>query len=273
MPKPPSPAPDPNDLKSFVVSGAAGDFVFREGDAGAECFIIQDGQVELLKADRGQPQRLVVLGAGDFFGESGLFDDQFREISARALTDVQLLRIDRTTFERIVQEDPAIAVRMVRRLARYVRVQRTVEAAAAPPDVQVPVSPSVRVKAAKPSAVATTRAAANRVPRQAVLVVPSAEQEFTLADKDQWTVGRVDRAKGRRPDIDLTSFDPEQSLSRSHAMILRKSGRYYVREEPRVANGTFVDGERIQAGCEVELPDGAGVSFGLVDTVFAYRDG
>jgi hypothetical protein len=236
----PTSAPDPNDLKHFMVSGSAGDFVFHEGDTSLECFVIRDGRVEILKTHHGQPRRLTLLGMGDLFGEGALFDEQSRDVSARAVTEFQLLRIDRATFQRIVQEDPSIAVSMARRLSRYLRVQRTVETPAGPPKL-------------------------------AVLIVPGTEQAFVLADREQWSVGRVGRSAAHKPDIDLTALDTEQSVSRKHATIVRKSGGYHVREE-RAANGTFVDGERIVAGREVELADGTHVSFGLVEMVFRYRD-
>src|SRR5580692_5048875 len=106
----PTSAPDPNDLKHFMVSGSAGDFVFHEGDTSLECFVIRDGRVEILKTHHGEPRRLTLFGAG------ALFDEQSRDVSARAVTEFQLLRIDRATFQRIVQEDPSIAVSMARRL-------------------------------------------------------------------------------------------------------------------------------------------------------------
>jgi pSer/pThr/pTyr-binding forkhead associated (FHA) protein len=256
----PKPASDPNDLKQFMVSGAAGDFVFHEGDASVECFIIRDGRVEILKGQQGQSRRLALLGAGDFFGEGALFDQPSRDVSARAITEFQLLRIDPVTFQRIVQEDPAIALSMARRLSRYLRTQRAIEVSAAP-------------AAAPPrERLATEDAAKTDRPRLGVLTVAGVNQEFVLAARAQWTVGRVGSAGSHKPDIDLTPLDAEQSVSRRHATILCKSGRFLVREERGVANGTFVDGERIDAGHEVELTDGVRVWFGLVETVFTYRD-
>ncbi len=163
-----------------MVSGSAGDFVFHEGDTSLECFVIRDGRVEILKTHHGQPRRLTLLGMGDLFGEGALFDEQSRDVSARAVTEFQLLRIDRATFQRIVQEDPSIAVSMARRLSRYLRVQRTSETPAGPPKL-------------------------------AVLIVPGTEQAFVLADREQWSVGRVGRSAAHKPDIDLSRLlDTEQ---------------------------------------------------------------
>ena len=41
--------------------------------------------------------------------------------SAKALTDYKLLRINHSTFDHMVQENPEIAVRMLRKLSRRLR--------------------------------------------------------------------------------------------------------------------------------------------------------
>jgi CRP-like cAMP-binding protein len=266
MTKPNSPARDLNDLASFAMSCGAGEFVFREGDAASECFIIQDGQVELSKDLGGRPCRLALLGPGDVFGESALIDDLPRDTAAKTITEAQLLRLDRAVFDQIVREDPAVAARLAWRLASYLRTSRATVAAAPPPEPE----PRTGVRAAaKKSTTATASHAA--APRQAVLSVQGTQTVFVLGNKSEAVVGRVDRTTKRSPDIDLTALDTQRSLSRRHATILQKSGRYYLREEPGVTNGTFLNGKRLEAGREVELVDGARVAFGLVKTVFRFR--
>jgi pSer/pThr/pTyr-binding forkhead associated (FHA) protein len=43
-----------------------------------------------------------------------------------------------------------------------------------------------------------------------------------------------------------------------------RDGGYFLREEIGVANGTFVNGERVATGLEVPITDGDEVKFGLV---------
>ena len=64
------------------------------------------------------------------------------------------------------------------------------------------------------------------------------------------------------------SSDSQRSISRRHAKIFRREGRFYVREEIGTMNGTFVNGERIETGLPVEFKDGDEVRFGLVKTIF-----
>src|SRR5688572_32066615 len=47
-------------LASFTEELAAGDYVFREGELGTEMFILQEGQVEILKTLDGVDEQLAV---------------------------------------------------------------------------------------------------------------------------------------------------------------------------------------------------------------------
>ncbi len=144
MPAAPS---DLNDVASFGLTGQAGDVVFREGDAGADLFVVQKGRIELLKADaNGGLHRIAACGVGDVFGERSLFDEAVRDVTARALTDFTALRIDRPTFDRITQEDPGIVRAMLARLASR---PWDVEVAAAPAGVETAAASAPAKRAAR----------------------------------------------------------------------------------------------------------------------------
>jgi CRP-like cAMP-binding protein len=264
-----------DDVTTFVVSGQAGDFVFREGDSGTDLYIIQEGQIEIERQYAGVTRQLAVLEAGDFLGEMSLFEELPREASARALTDYRLLRIDASTFAQIVQEDPEIAVRMLRKLSRRLRERQDADARAAE-IAQGPLRAAMKSletpnqDARRADAPATPESAAP-APRRLVLVETASGTEFILSDRAEATVGRIDRATGFTPDFDLSPFDTQRTLSRRHAKIVSRDGEFYVREEVGTRNGTFVNGERVTTGVEVRLGDGAQVRFGQVETVFHDR--
>ncbi len=250
-----SAARDVNDLSGFLITGAAGDVLYKEGDEAADVFIIEDGRVELVRESAGASPVVETLSRGDVFGEDVLSEGQVRSTSARALTDFQALRIDRPTFERILIEDPAIGLSLARRLATSLRKQRDAvgRVSQAPsrrsrPEVDAPPLPSKR-------------------PDVPTLHVLGSELALPLAEREL-TVGRIDKATGRTPDVDLTDVDTERSLSRKHARILFRDGRYYVRAEPGARNGTFVNGNRLADGEEAELSHGTRLRFGLVETAF-----
>jgi len=77
---------------------AAGEALFREGDAANEAFLLQEGRIRLLKRVRMVERSLIVLKPGDLFGESALIDNAARNSTAVALSEGTALVLDRTTF-------------------------------------------------------------------------------------------------------------------------------------------------------------------------------
>jgi CRP-like cAMP-binding protein len=76
-----------------TTSHEKGDWIFTEGEEGQNIYIIQSGQVEVLKKETfsGEFQPVEVLTEGDWFGEMAHFEEKRRSASIRALTDVQTL--------------------------------------------------------------------------------------------------------------------------------------------------------------------------------------
>ena len=62
---------------------AAGAIIVQEGATGSEMFIIDDGEVEIVRL-RGDSERiLTTLGPGDFFGEMSVLENRRRSATAR----------------------------------------------------------------------------------------------------------------------------------------------------------------------------------------------
>ncbi len=100
---------------------AAGEVIFRESDPATEAFLLQDGRVRLLKRVRNAERSLMVLKAGDLFGESALLDSSSRNSTAVALTDGVCLALDRATFRSMLVNYPGVAVRVMEQLVKRVR--------------------------------------------------------------------------------------------------------------------------------------------------------
>lgn len=113
--------PDPRLLEKFGRKFAAGDVIFREGEAGAEAFLLQEGRVRLLKRVRTVERSLMVLKPGDLFGESALIAGATRSSTAVALTDGIALALAEGTFRTLVQNNNAIAGRVLQQLVRRLR--------------------------------------------------------------------------------------------------------------------------------------------------------
>jgi len=70
--------------------------IFSQGDAADAVFYIQQGKVRLtVVSNDGKEATLGILSEGGFFGEGGLAGQSLRMGSAAAMTDCELLRIDK----------------------------------------------------------------------------------------------------------------------------------------------------------------------------------
>ena len=70
--------------------------IFAQGDAADSVFYVQQGKVRLSVVSKvGKEASLGILSEGQFFGEGGLAGQPLRMGSATAMTDCELLRIDK----------------------------------------------------------------------------------------------------------------------------------------------------------------------------------
>ncbi len=70
--------------------------IFTQGDTADAVFYIQEGKVRLtVLSKNGKKATLGILSEGEFFGEGGLGGQPLRMGSATAMTDCELLRIDK----------------------------------------------------------------------------------------------------------------------------------------------------------------------------------
>jgi CRP-like cAMP-binding protein len=77
-----------------------GEIIFREGDSGAELYLILEGRVRISREVSGMGEEaLAVLGPGDAFGEMSIIDDFPRSADARVHERCRLLVIDKEAVE------------------------------------------------------------------------------------------------------------------------------------------------------------------------------
>ncbi|MCM2276414.1 MAG: FAD-dependent oxidoreductase, partial [Candidatus Didemnitutus sp.] len=82
---------------------APGDFIMRQGDPPANFYVIEAGEVEVLRANETHPEGEIIatLGPGSFFGEQALLNNQPRTASIRARSAVQVVVMGRNVFTTI----------------------------------------------------------------------------------------------------------------------------------------------------------------------------
>jgi CRP/FNR family cyclic AMP-dependent transcriptional regulator len=96
----------------------AGDVLFKEGDVGRALFILEWGQIEILRKNAaGKPMRLALLDSGDYFGEISLLDDQPRTASAVAVTPSRVYLLYRTELESLLEYAPHAGAAIMAHLA------------------------------------------------------------------------------------------------------------------------------------------------------------
>lgn len=87
-----------------------GDKIFAEGEVGNLAFVLQSGEVEIVK-NAGEDNELVLgtIGAGGIFGEMALIDDSPRMATARGLVGGVYIVVNRQMFEaKLSKADPFI---------------------------------------------------------------------------------------------------------------------------------------------------------------------
>lgn len=92
----------------------AGEIILREGDIADAAYILLNGSVQIFKEkSNGEHLFLHQVLRGSLFGEQSLINDQKRNASARAQSDVEALRLPEHAFLSAVKTDPQIHRRLV----------------------------------------------------------------------------------------------------------------------------------------------------------------
>jgi CRP-like cAMP-binding protein len=101
-----------------LAAMAEGETIFNEGDAGTFMCILHRGVVSVRKADsNGHPVEIATLRSGRAFGEMAVLDGERRSASCVAASDCQLLTLGKDSLEKMLNEAPRIAARIIRALA------------------------------------------------------------------------------------------------------------------------------------------------------------
>jgi CRP-like cAMP-binding protein len=98
------------------VEYAAGTVLMRAGATEDWLFVLVDGEVEVVKADR-----VLSLTAPTVVGEMAVLDPEPRSATVRAATAVTGFRLGKADFEEAVRRSPDIALGVIVELVRRLR--------------------------------------------------------------------------------------------------------------------------------------------------------
>ncbi|MBN2344976.1 MAG: cyclic nucleotide-binding domain-containing protein [Candidatus Aminicenantes bacterium] len=232
-------------LKKFISKYSAGDVIYKKGDIQTDFFIINKGKVQL-KND-GHDRILVTLAKGDFFGEESLNNEQNAIYTVEVIEDSFLIKIPYVALTEMLKQTPDIALKILKKLSeKHIRIQTVLMEMAESRQGAKPKAGGGETKKED----ATSEKIGGEV--KAYLIIQRSNRLVQLT-KTQTFLGRRDYTTGFVPDIDLTDEDEEKYISRKHAKIQYKDGKFYLSEEPGAINGTFLNGNKLQTGVKHEL--------------------
>ena len=118
---------DPDELEAVAQLVHAEKFprdtqIFDAGDSADAVYIVAGGKVNIvITSSDGKELILAVLGDGQVFGEMGLLDAAPRSAAAVTATPVDLLSINRTDFERLLDRHPRISRKLLGMISQRLR--------------------------------------------------------------------------------------------------------------------------------------------------------
>ena len=87
---------------------AGGDILYKAGEPGESLFVVRSGEIERsIRDTAGQEIQLSIHSDNDIFGELALLDRAPRSATATALTDTELLELDREDLLVLFEKSPA----------------------------------------------------------------------------------------------------------------------------------------------------------------------
>ncbi|MCK5797018.1 MAG: Crp/Fnr family transcriptional regulator [Deltaproteobacteria bacterium] len=104
-------------LAQHIREFPVGTVLFRQGEAGKNMYVIQQGKIEISRKAGDKETVLAVFPPGEFFGEMSILNDAPRSATAKVVEDAHLLVIDSNTFETMIRDSTEIAVRMIKKLS------------------------------------------------------------------------------------------------------------------------------------------------------------
>jgi len=99
--------------------------VFSQGDVADSVFYVQRGKIKLtVVSSQGKEAVVALLGADEFCGEGCLAGQTRRIATAIAMTECEIMRLDKAALLRVLREEPSFSEMFVSHLlARSIRVE------------------------------------------------------------------------------------------------------------------------------------------------------
>jgi CRP/FNR family transcriptional regulator, cyclic AMP receptor protein len=96
--------------------------IFFEGDFADAFYIVQKGQVQIIKlCAEGKEKILSIMDPGDFFGEMGLIEGKKRSAMAKTSSVTSLIVLEKDKFLGFIRKNPEITLKIIVELSKRLR--------------------------------------------------------------------------------------------------------------------------------------------------------
>jgi HlyB family type I secretion system ABC transporter len=212
------------------LSVPAGTLVMKEGDVAGSMYIVEAGRLRVFREASGGRHYLAYLRRGDFFGEMSAFRGEPRAASVEAVSECQLLCLERQTFEKLARDYPEFRRQIEERIGQY----KYEQIARVPLDFAREILP------------AETSAHEKVSPRQVDVDEAGVEPADPFATKD----GRFVKRPGKIRRFPLVrQIDEMDCGAAALAMVCRQFGRAVNLARIRQLVFTSIDGTSLRAIC------------------------
>jgi CRP-like cAMP-binding protein len=88
--------------------------VFAQGDRADAVFYIQQGQVKIsVISEQGKEAVVALLQAREFLGEGCLAGQTRRQATAEAMSDCEIMRLDKAAIMQVIHDEPEFAEKFI----------------------------------------------------------------------------------------------------------------------------------------------------------------
>lgn len=108
-------------IERFGRDYKSGEMIFVEDQEAEKIYMTLTGRIRLIKRVRSVERDLVVLKAGDIFGEIALLGGCRHPFSAVSLGDCRVLEFNAKDFEKLLREQSDIAIKFIIQLVRRIQ--------------------------------------------------------------------------------------------------------------------------------------------------------
>ncbi len=218
----------------------AGEIIIREGEVSDEVYIVLKGKVEVFKKGVNKQEIILnIVSEGDVFGELGFILENPREVSARALTDIDVDIFDPRSFSLLYDLEIGRKMRpIIQSVAERLRVSYAKIADLGDCEKRV-----IEHKATELQKLISVQIIAEN--KKAMVSLNGLKS--IGVERFPFTIGRFSRRRSddlfHKNDLYLNDKAPFQ-ISRSHCSLIKKNNKIFFQDRGSTL-GSLVNGTQI----------------------------